>query len=142
MSTPKSIAVIIAYGLLVIVAGVLLWQIVHRLFFLPAENAERKARGIVHEETIDATGQAASEGMEIVREIHIEHRRIDDITRSNEHAIKTTPGADSRAPAVAGALKRGLCQSSYHGDAGCAAVLGDGDGLGPAGSDAARPAAR
>ena len=142
MSTPKSIVALVAYGLGGLVVIGLLWLAVYRLFFLPGENAERKARGVVQEETIRATGNAAGDGMEIMREVTIEHRRIDEITRSTEHEIKTAPGAETRAPAVAGALRRGLCQSSYNGDARCAAVLGNGDGIGPAGADAARPAAR
>lgn len=143
MSTRKSIAVLIAYGLLLIVVGWLLWSIVHRLFFLPAENAANKANAIVQEETATAAGAAAGTALETVREVHTEYRRIDEISRSNEHAIKTAPGADARAADVAGALRRGLCHHrTYQRDPGCAAVLGDGESIGAARSDDGRTAAR
>lgn len=143
MSPRNSITVIIGYGLLAVLAAFLLWAIIHRLFFLPSENAANKANAVTQEENAIAAGEAAGAALGTVREVHTEYRRIDEITRSNEHAIKTAPGADAPAPAVAGALRRGLCHyRAYHDDPGCAAVLGDHHRIGPAGGDDGRAVAR
>lgn len=120
-------------GLLVIgLISVAIYQFV----LLPRENATRKATGIVQEATIEGLGDASADALEITRETHTEHVRIEEITRRNEDAIKAATGADTRVPGVARALVRGLCEHrAYLGHAGCPPVLGDDGGLRPAGSD-------
>lgn len=133
---PVQLGIAAVLGLAII--GALIWT-VNYWINLPRENATNKARGVVQEATIDGLGDAAGEALEITREIHTEHVRIEEITRRNQDAIKSAPGADTRAPDVAGALVRGLCEHrTYFGYAGCPAVLGNDGGLGPAGSDDGR----
>jgi hypothetical protein len=130
-----------AAGAVAVIAA--LWWAVSALILAPREAAETKARGVVAEETTIATGAVGEAALEVTREVHTEYRRIDEITRSNEHEIRNASGADAPAGAVAGALRRGLCQHrAYRGDAGCAAVLGDAEGVGPAGGDDGRAAPR
>lgn len=130
-----------AFGAIAVICAV--WWAIHALILAPREAAETKARGIVNEERAAATGEAAGAALEISREVHTEYRRIDEITRSNEHAINSAPGADAPAPAVAGALRRGLCgHRAYSSDPGCTAVLGDAEGVGPARGDDGRAAPR
>lgn len=134
MTTGKSIVTIIAYGMLIIGIGVLLWLIVHRLFFLPAENAANQTRVVTNEETAIATGEAAGDALETVREVHTEYHRIDRITERNENEIRN-------ADDVGAALERSLCRrTAYHSDPRCAAMLADDRGVGVAGSDDRRTA--
>lgn len=116
---------------------------VYRWISAPRAAAEQKAEAIVQQETAEATAAVATEAATVTREVYREHVRIDEITRRNDHAIKSAAGAETRVPDVAAALNRSLCQrAAYHGEPDCAAVRGDGGSIGAAGTDAgSNPAA-
>lgn len=141
MKLPKYVVTWAAYGVISLTVLALLWLVVQRVFFLPTENATRKATAITKEETAGATANAAEDALGTVNEVHREYIRTEEITRRNEYAVKTTPGADTRVPAVAGALERGLCEyRAYSSEPRCASVLGNVDGVGPSGKNSSSAA--
>lgn len=122
-----------------VAAAIILWlvsAIFYRLIILPREAKQAKAETITQQETTKATGEAAKDAITVTNEVRREVIRIEEITRRNERAIQTAPGAETRAPDVARALRDGLCElGAYSGHPDCAAVPRPGGELGPARSD-------
>lgn len=135
-ATGKGRAVLAAGILAGLLALWLAFILVDRLFILPREAAQSKGKAIAAEETAKAAGEAAREALTVTNEVHREYVRVEQITRRNESAIKQAAGAATRLPGVAAALHDSLCRrAAYSAEPDCAAVLGAGEGLGPAGSD-------
>lgn len=101
------------------------------------EGEVQRANAIAAEETAKGLSGAAGDALETVNETHREVIRIEQITRRNQDAILASTDAGLRAPGVAAALHDGLCRrAAYEREPDCAALLGNGGGIGPAGTDA------
>ncbi len=126
----------------ILIAVLALWVLAAFIWHRWTEGPRQKAEAVTQQETARAAVAVATDAVIVLRERDVEHVRIREITRENDHAIKAAAGADSRAPAVADALHDSLCRRAvYSGEPDCAALLGHSEGVGPARSDHGRTAA-
>lgn len=136
MSRTRSLVTLALYGIAAIALAAVLWTVAHRLFVLPRQAAEARGEAIVQEETARASGEAVEDALTTTNEVHREYVRIEEVTRSNDHAIKQATGADTRIPAVTSALRRSLCNRAvYRSEPDCIALLGNDSSVGAAGGD-------
>lgn len=140
MTPPSPRSILAGLGLLLL--AIVLTVIAYRVLFLPGKARQAAADAVSADAQAEAVSGAAADSLTITNEVNRTITRIDEITRSNNHAIRSAADADTRAPAVAGALRDSLClRDAYQDDPGCTALRGDAGGVGPAERDTGRAAA-
>jgi hypothetical protein len=127
-------------GVMLILALVLGWW----LLFGRAHHAEvQAATAHVEAATSAGTAGAAQDAVKIITLHDKEVDHIQTITEGGVHAVQSAADAGTHVPAVAASMRSSLCLfGAYHGDPGCPAMPGNGEGVGPAQSDAGGAAAR
>jgi type II secretory pathway component PulM len=108
------------------------------LIIRPANARADAAQAHVQAATSAGTAAAAQDTLKIVVAHDGIAAAIDALTRENDHAIHAAPGATESVGAdLDRAGRAALClRRAYQSDPGCAALRGDGGGVGPAQPDA------
>jgi hypothetical protein len=131
------LAVRAGLGLIAAIAiGFVIWWVLIR----PASDHQAAVQAKVDAATAKAGAGAAQDTVKIVVVHDQAAAAIDAQTQENDHAIRSAPGASTPVdPAFADTLRHALCMRvAYQRQPGCAAVLGNGGGVGPAEPDAWR----
>lgn len=108
------------------------------IFVRPRQAQVAAATERVTAATATGTAGAAESTLHIVTDNARTIAAIDALTRENDRAIQSSKGAaQSVDPALDAAGRHALClRSAYRADPGCAAVRGDGGGIGAAPANA------
>ena len=136
---PAKLGIYAVLGLLAIgVACFLGWW----LFIRPAAAQQAAAQAKVEAATSAATAGAAQDTVKTLVVHDNVAAAIDALTRNNDHAIQSAPGASaSVGPELDRAGRTAIClRTSHQHQPDCAAVLGNGGSVRPAEPDAWGPA--